>query len=83
MMSKKAIKVICIVLAALMALSVFAVVLQTFAVGNTAVAAVIPVTGESNLPYLIPAIVIGCAVIAILCAVLVPKLKAKKKNDKE
>ena len=82
MMSKKAIKVICIVLAALMALSVFAVVLQTFAVGNTAVAA-IPATGESNLPYLIPAIVIGCAVIAILCAVLVPKLKAKKKNDKE
>ena len=83
MMSKKAIKVICIVLAALMALSVFAVVLQTFAVGNTAVAAAIPATGESNLPYLIPAIVIGCAVIAILCAVLVPKLKAKKKNDKE
>lgn len=82
MMSKKAIKVICIILAALMALSVFAVVLQTFAVGDFAAAA-IPATGESNLPYLIPAIVIGCAVVAILCAVLVLKLKAKKKNDEE
>ena len=84
MMSKKAIKIICIILAALMAMSVFAVVLQTFAVGSSAFdAAAIPVTGESNWPYIIPAIVIGCAVIAILCAVLIPKIKNKKKSKEK
>lgn len=79
MLSKKAIRVIAIVLAALMALSVFAIIFQIVGLDENAVAAAIPATGESNLPYLIPAIVIGCAVIAILCAVLIPKLKKNKK----
>ena len=83
MLSKKAIRVIAIVLAALMALSVFAVIFQIVGLDENAVAAAIPATGESNLPYLIPAIVIGCAVIAILCAVLIPKLKKNKKAQTE
>ena len=83
MMSKKVIKIICIILAALMALSVFAVVVQIVAIDEKAIPAAIPLTGESNWPYIIPAIVIGVAVIAILCAVLIPKIKAKKKGDKE
>lgn len=83
MLSKKAIRIIAIVLAALMALSVFAVIFQIVGVDETIRPAAIPATGESNLPYIIPAIVIGVAVIAILCAVLIPKIKAKKKNGEQ
>ena len=78
MMSKKAMKIICIILAAIMALSVFAIVIQILAVDEAALA--VPATGESVLPYVIPAVVIAIAVIAILCAVLIPKLKSKKEQ---
>ena len=80
MLSKKTIRIIAIVLAALMALSVFAVIFQIVGIDESFSLAAIPMTGESNLPYLIPAIVIGVAVIAILCAVLIPKFVKKNKG---
>ncbi len=76
MMPKKMIKVICIIMAALMILSVGAVVLQVFAADGAALLSV-PATGDNDGDYLIPA---GIGVLAILvvgvCLVL-PKLKKK------
>ncbi len=75
MMSKKAVKIICIVLAVLMGLSVLAVLLQTFAIS-----AAVPATGvEDHLPLFI-GIALACLLIIVLCLIL-PKLK--KKNGKE
>ncbi len=79
MLSKKAIKVICIILAALMALSTLAVVIQILAVDESAVAAAVVMTGDNDWDYLLPIIIIGVAVLAILAAVLIPKF-AKRKN---
>ncbi len=79
MLSKKAIKIISIVLAALMALSVLAVLLQVVAVDESY--APLPATGESNLPYIIAGCVLAAAVIAIVCVLVIPKIK-KKKNQK-
>ncbi len=84
MMNKKAIKVISIILAALMALSVLAVILQVVAVDETYRA--LPVTGESNTVYIVAICVLAAAVLAIVGALVIPKIKKKKtasKKDKE
>ena len=78
MLSKKAIKIISIVLAAIMVLSVLAVLLQVIGIDENCAA--LPVTGESNLPYIIAGCVLAAAVIAIVLALLIPKIK-KKKNQ--
>ena len=75
MMSKKAIKVICIVLAALMILSCVAVLLQTLAVDANSI--VKPVMGDNDLDYVLPVVVIGVALVAIIGAFVIPKLKKK------
>ena len=77
MMSKKFIKIMCIILAALMALSAVAVLTQVFAVSPV----INPNTGVEDIKpaYLITGIVL-CLVIIALCIVL-PKLK--KKENKE
>ena len=78
MMNKKAIRIISIILAALMALSVLAVILQVVAVDESYTA--LPATGESNLVYIIAGSVLAAAIIAIVCAILIPKLKKKKEK---
>ena len=68
MMSKKAIKIISIVLAAIMALSVLAILLQVVGVGESY--RPLPATGESNTVYIVAGCVIAAAVIAIILAIV-------------
>ena len=75
MMSKKMIKIICIIMAALMILSVGAVALQVFAVGETSVMAETPVTGDSAADYIIPAGIAVAAVLAVIVCLALPKMK--------
>lgn len=77
MMSKKFIKIMCIVLAALMALSAVAVLTQVFA----ATPGINPNTGVDDIKpaYLITGAVL-CLIIIVLCIVL-PKLKKKEKKE--
>ncbi len=76
MMPKGMIKVICIIMAALMILSVGAVVLQVFAV-DAPVALMTPATGDNDGDYLIPAGLAVAALLAIGICVVLPKLKKK------
>ena len=77
MMPKGMIKAICIVMAALMILSVVAVVLQVVAVDEAFAPLMVPATGDNDSDYLIPAGLGVAALLAIaLCGVL-PKLKKK------
>ena len=81
MMNKKAIKIISIILAALMALSVLAVILQVVAVGESYTA--LPVTGESSTVYIVAICVLAAAVLAIVGALVIPKIKQKKNASKQ
>lgn len=81
MMNKKAIRIISIILAALMALSVLAVILQVVAVGESYTP--LPATGESNTVYIVAGCVLAAAVLAILGALLIPKFKKKKSPSKQ
>ena len=75
-MSKKMIKIICIIMAALMVLSVFAVCIQVFALeGGTA--AYVPATGDNDGDYIIPAAIAVIAVLAVGICLVLPKLKKK------
>lgn len=79
MMSKKMIKIICIIMAALMLLSVVAVALQVFAADEAFVeAAAIPVTGDNDSDYLVPAGIAVAAVLAIVICLVLPKMKKKE-----
>ena len=78
MMSKKAIKIISIVLAAIMALSVLAILLQVVGVGESY--RPLPATGESNTVYIVAGCVIAAAVIAIILAIVIPKIRKNKKQ---
>ncbi len=76
MMPKKMIKVICFIMAALMLLSVGAVVLQVIAADEMAIAAyAAPATGENFTDVAIPAGIIILAVVAIVICVVLPKMK--------
>lgn len=77
MMPKGMIKVICIIMAALMLLSVGAVVLQVFAVEGAPAALMTPATGDNDSDYLIPAGLAVAALLAIGICVALPKLKKK------
>ena len=85
MMSKTMIKIICIIMAVLMVLSVGAVVLQVFAVDEGAVLNyVAPVTGDSGSDYLVPAGIAVAAILAIVLCVVLPKMKkADAPEDKQ
>ena len=78
-MNKKAIRIIAVVLAIIMALSVLAIILQVFGIDESYTA--LPMTGESNLVYIIVGCVLAAAIIAIICVIVIPKIK-KKKNGK-
>ena len=75
MMSKKVIRIIAIVLAALMIIAVFAVALDAFAVEG-----VLPVTGDND-GVIIAGCIAAVALIASVCCIVLPKLK--KKDGKE
>ena len=76
MMSKTMIRIICIIMAVLMVLSVGAVVLQVFAVDEGAVLNyVAPVTGDNGSDYLVPAGIAVAAVLAIVLCLVLPKMK--------
>ncbi len=82
MMSKTMIKIICIIMAVLMVLSVGAVVLQVFAVDEGAVLNyAAPVTGDSGSDYLVPAGIAVAAVLAVVLCLVLPKMK--KGNEPE
>lgn len=76
MMPKGMIKAICIVMAALMLLSVVAVVLQVVAVDESALL-MVPATGDNDGDYLIPAGLGVAALLAIIVCIALPKLKKK------
>lgn len=78
MMPKKVIKIICLVMAALMLLSVFAVVLQVFAVDGDVMLLSTPATGDNDGDYLIPAGIGIVALLAVGICLVLPKLKNKK-----
>ena len=77
MMSKKAIKIICIILAGLMILSALSVLIQIFAVDENAL--MIPATGDDKNDYIIPIVVICVAVLAIIGVFVVPIIRKKRK----
>ena len=77
MMPKGMIKAICIVMAALMILSVVAVVLQVIAVDESMVPLMVPATGDNDGDYLIPAGLGVAALLAIAICLVLPKLKKK------
>ena len=77
MMPKSVIKAICIVMAALMILSVVAVVLQVIAVDDSFVPLAVPATGDNDSDYLIPAGLGVAAILAIVLCLVLPKLKKK------
>ena len=76
MMPKGMIKATCIVMAALMLLSVVAVVLQVVAVDESALL-MVPATGDNDGDYLIPAGLGVAALLAIVVCIALPKLKKK------
>lgn len=76
MMPKGMIKAICIVMAALMILSVVAVVLQVVAIDEASFL-MVPATGDNDGDYLIPAGLGVAAILAIGVCVVLPKLKKK------
>lgn len=76
MMPKKMIKIICIIMAALMILSVGAVVLQVFAADGVMLLSA-PVTGDNDGDYLIPAGIGVLAILAVGVCLVLPKLKKK------
>lgn len=77
MMSKGMIKVICIIMAVLMILSVGAVVLQVFAADEAIMTFVNPATGDNGSDYYVPAGIAVAAILAVVLCVVLPKLKKK------
>ncbi len=78
MMPKSVIKVICIIMAALMILSVGAVILQVIAVDSTDfLPLAVPATGDNDADYLIPAGIGVLAILAVGICLVLPKLKKK------
>ena len=83
MMSKKMVKVICIIMAGLMILSACAVLLQVFAADEAAVISgtVIPDTGDSDMDYIIPAGIAVAAVLAVILCLVLPKMRKKDTEE--
>lgn len=79
MFSKKAIRIICLVLAGLMVLTVFiGVVPSLFAADGNVVMPKVLNTGDNDGDYIIPAVLIAVAVLAIAVCLILPKLKKKE-----
>lgn len=85
MMSKKMVKVICIIMAGLMLLSACAVLLQVFAASEKEVIAttVTPETGDGLSDYVIPAGIAVLAVLGIVISFVLPKMKKTDGKDEK
>lgn len=85
MMNKKMVKIICIIMAALMLMSVGAVVLQVFAADEKAIVETVatPETGDGISDYALPAGIAVAAILAIVICVALPKMKKKDGNEEE
>ncbi len=83
MMNRKMVKIICIIMAALMLLSVGAVVLQVFAVDEAAQmsTAALPDTGDGLSDYVLPAGIAVAAVLAVVICLVLPKIKKKDTSE--
>ena len=84
MFSKKAIRIICIILAGLMILTVFIGVVPSLFAADENVMAASPVlanTGDNDGDYIIPAVLIAVAVLAIAVCLILPKLKKKEQPN--
>ena len=82
MMSKKAIKIICIIMAALMLLSVVTAAMQVFAVDEAYYETYVnPATGDSDSDYLVPAGIAVAAILAVVICVVLPKIKNKEADE--
>ncbi|MBQ8028850.1 MAG: hypothetical protein IJ262_05545 [Clostridia bacterium] len=79
MFSKKVIRIISIIMAALMILSVGAVLLQVIAVDEAVVLKSSVNTGENDLDYIIPIALMVVSALAVVACIILPKLKKKEK----
>ena len=77
MMPKKMIRIISIILAGLMVLSVVAVLVNVIAVDKNAYLSVVP-TGDNDLDYIVPIALIAVAAIAVVVCLVLPKIKKNK-----
>ncbi|MBR3815900.1 MAG: hypothetical protein IKJ27_04160 [Clostridia bacterium] len=82
MMSKKMIKVICIIMAVLMALGTCAALVSVFAVDEAYYETYVnPKTGDNDGDYLVPAGIAVAAILAIIVCVALPKMRSKDSDD--
>ena len=81
MMPKPMIKGICIFLAALMVLSVGAIVFQVIAAEPNIVAYATPVTGDNDADYIIPVGLGLLAVLAVGICIFLPKMRKKEESE--
>ena len=77
MMPKKMIRIISIILAGLMVLSVVAVLVNVIAVDENDYLSVVP-TGDNDLDYIVPIALIAVAAIAVVVCLVLPKIKKNK-----
>lgn len=77
MMPKKMIRIISIILAGLMVLSVVAVLVNVIAVDENVYLSVVP-TGDNDLDYIVPIALIAVAAIAVVVCLVLPKIKKNK-----
>ncbi len=78
MLPKKAVRIICIILAGLMILSAFGALVGVFAADSSISLAPAP-TGDNNADYIVPVALILTALIAVAVCLIIPKLKKKDK----
>lgn len=79
MMPKKMIRVISIILAGLMILSVVAVLVNVFAADASTILPAVE-TGDNDLDYIVPIALIAVAAVAVVLCLVLPKIK-KNKTD--
>lgn len=76
MLPKKAVKIICIVLAGLMILSAVAAITGVFA-ADVGAKVPAPATGDNDWAYIAPIALIIVAVLAVVICLILPKLRKK------
>lgn len=80
MFSKKFIRILSIILAGLMILSACAVLVQVFAADvKTPVQAAVN-TGDNDLDYIVPAVLIAVAVLVVVICLVLPKIRKKEEE---
>ena len=82
MFSKKAIRIICIIMAVLMALSACVALVSVFAVDEAYYETYVnPSTGDNDGDYLIPAGIAVAALLVIVICVVLPKIRKKDSDE--